>query len=290
MDEAEVMAGRGFVASFVASPKAMAGLLLVLAILAAALLSSLLAPFDPQLQSLADRLLPPFSQAGDGSFHLLGTDQLGRDLLSRLVYGARVSLLVGLGASLLAGLVGVLLGLAAGYLGGWVDDLVTRLADVQLALPYILLAIAMLAILGGSLVNIILVLSLAQWVTYTRVVRSGVLSIREREYVLAARALGIAPVMIMLRHILPNVLAPVIVIATFAVAQSIVAEAGLSFLGLGVPPSVPSWGGMLADARSYLVIAWWLAAIPGLAITVTVIGVNLLGDWLRDRFDPRLGV
>jgi len=284
------MAGRGFVASFVASPKAMAGLLLVLAILAAALLSSLLAPFDPQLQSLADRLLPPFSQAGDGSFHLLGTDQLGRDLLSRLVYGARVSLLVGLGASLLAGLVGVLLGLAAGYLGGWVDDLVTRLADVQLALPYILLAIAMLAILGGSLVNIILVLSLAQWVTYTRVVRSGVLSIREREYVLAARALGIAPVMIMLRHILPNVLAPVIVIATFAVAQSIVAEAGLSFLGLGVPPSVPSWGGMLADARSYLVIAWWLAAIPGLAITVTVIGVNLLGDWLRDRFDPRLGV
>jgi peptide/nickel transport system permease protein len=290
MDEAEVMAGRGFVASFVASPKAMAGLLLVLAILAAALLSSLLAPFDPQLQSLADRLLPPFSQAGDGSFHLLGTDQLGRDLLSRLVYGARVSLLVGLGASLLAGLVGVLLGLAAGYLGGWVDDLVTRLADVQLALPYILLAIAMLAILGGSLVNIILVLSLAQWVTYTRVVRSGVLSIREREYVLAARALGIAPVMIMLRHILPNVLAPVIVIATFAVAQSIVAEAGLGFLGLGVPPSVPSWGGMLADARSYLVIAWWLAAIPGLAITVTVIGVNLLGDWLRDRFDPRLGV
>jgi peptide/nickel transport system permease protein len=290
MDEAEVMAGRGFVASFVASPKAMAGLLLVLAILAAALLSSLLAPFDPQLQSLADRLLPPFSQAGDGSFHLLGTDQLGRDLLSRLVYGARVSLLVGLGASLLAGLVGVLLGLAAGYLGGWVDDLVTRLADVQLALPYILLAIAMLAILGGSLVNIILVLSLAQWVSYTRVVRSGVLSIREREYVLAARALGIAPVMIMLRHILPNVLAPVIVIATFAVAQSIVAEAGLSFLGLGVPPSVPSWGGMLADARSYLVIAWWLAAIPGLAITVTVIGVNLLGDWLRDRFDPRLGV
>jgi peptide/nickel transport system permease protein len=290
MDEAEVMAGRGFVASFVASPKAMAGLLLVLAILAAALLSSLLAPFDPQLQSLADRLLPPFSQAGDGSFHLLGTDQLGRDLLSRLVYGARVSLLVGLGASLLAGLVGVLLGLAAGYLGGWVDDLVTRLADVQLALPYILLAIAMLAILGGSLVNIILVLSLAQWVTYTRVVRSGVLSIREREYVLAARALGIAPILIMLRHILPNVLAPVIVIATFAVAQSIVAEAGLSFLGLGVPPSVPSWGGMLADARSYLVIAWWLAAIPGLAITVTVIGVNLLGDWLRDRFDPRLGV
>jgi len=290
MDEAEVMAGRGFVASFVASPKAMAGLLLVLAILAAALLSSLLAPFDPQLQSLADRLLPPFSQAGDGSFHLLGTDQLGRDLLSRLVYGARVSLLVGLGASLLAGLVGVLLGLAAGYLGGWVDDLVTRLADVQLALPYILLAIAMLAILGGSLVNIILVLSLAQWVTYTRVVRSGVLSIREREYVLAARALGIAPVMIMLRHILPNVLAPVIVIATFAVAQSIVAEAGLSFLGLGVPAGIPSWGGMLADARSYLVIAWWLAAIPGLAITVTVIGVNLLGDWLRDRFDPRLGV
>ena len=279
---------RGFLASLAASPKAMAGLLLVILIAAAALLSAWLAPFDPQAQSLADRLLPPLAASSDGAFHALGTDQLGRDIMSRLIYGARVSLSVGLGAALLAGLIGVLLGVAAGYLGGWVDDLVTRLADVQLALPYILLAIAILAILGGGVGKVILVLSLAQWVSYTRIVRSGVLSVRELDYVAAAQALGLGPAGIMLRHILPNVFAPVTVIATFAVAQSIVAEAGLSFLGLGVPPAIPSWGGMLADARSYLVIAWWLAAIPGLAITLTVIGINLLGDWLRDYLDPKL--
>ena len=283
------MGGRGgFLAALAASPKAMAGLSLVILIAAAALLSAWLAPFDPQAQSLADRLLPPLAASSDGAWHVLGTDQLGRDIMSRLIYGARVSLSVGLGAALLAGLIGVLLGVAAGYLGGWIDDLVTRLADVQLALPYILLAIAILAILGGGVGKVILVLSLAQWVSYARIVRGSVLSVRELDYVVAAQALGLGPVGIMLRHVLPNVTAPVIVIATFAVAQSIVAEAGLSFLGLGVPPAIPSWGGMLADARSYLVIAWWLAAIPGLAITLTVIGINLLGDWLRDYLDPRL--
>jgi peptide/nickel transport system permease protein len=283
-------AERSFLTALLASRKATVGLAIVLLIVAAALFSAWLAPFDPAAQSLADRLLPPLARSADGARHLLGTDQLGRDMLSRLIYGARISLLVGLGASLLAGLVGVLLGLVAGYLGGWVDDLVTRLADVQLALPYILLAIAILAIAGGGLANIILVLSLTQWVTYTRVVRSAVLAIREKEYVLAAFSLGLHPITIMLRHILPNIIAPVIVIATFAVAQTIVAEAALSFLGLSVPPSIPSWGGMLADGRSYIVFAWWLAAIPGLAITTTVIGVNLLGDWLRDHLDPRLAV
>jgi peptide/nickel transport system permease protein len=282
------MGERSFVAAALSSRKAVIGLAIVLLIVAAALLSPWLAPFDPQAQSLADRLLPPLAHSADGALHALGTDQLGRDMLSRLIYGARVSLLVGLGATCLAGIAGVLLGILAGYLGGWVDDLVTRLADVQLALPYILLAIAMLAILGGGLVNIILVLSLSQWVTYARVVRGSVLSIREKDFVLAASALGLGSLTIMRRHILPNILAPVTVIASFAVAQTIVAEAALSFLGLSMPPAIPSWGGMLADGRSYIVFAWWLAALPGLAITITVIGVNLLGDWLRDHLDPRL--
>jgi peptide/nickel transport system permease protein len=280
----------GFFSAMLASRKATIGLAIVLLIVAAALFSPLLSPFDPQAQSLADRLLPPLEHSADGALHLLGTDQLGRDMMSRLIYGARVSLLVGLGATALAGLVGVTLGILAGYLGGWVDDVITRLADVQLALPYILLAIAVLAILGGGLVNIILVLSLTQWVTYTRVVRGSVLSIREKDFVLAAAALGQRPLAIMRRHVLPNIVAPVTVIASFAVAQTIVAEAALSFLGLSVPPSIPSWGGMLADGRSYIIFAWWLAALPGLAITITVIGVNLLGDWLRDHLDPRLQV
>jgi peptide/nickel transport system permease protein len=288
MAGASVMGERSFVAAALSSRKAVIGLAIVLLIVAAALLSPWLAPFDPQAQSLADRLLPPLAHSADGALHALGTDQLGRDMLSRLIYGARVSLLVGLGATCLAGIAGVLLGILAGYLGGWVDDLVTRLADVQLALPYILLAIAMLAILGGGLVNIILVLSLSQWVTYARVVRGSVLSIREKDFVLAASALGLGSLTIMRRHILPNILAPVTVIASFAVAQTIVAEAALSFLGLSMPPAIPSWGGMLADGRSYIVFAWWLAALPGLAITITVIGVNLLGDWLRDHLDPRL--
>ena len=198
--------------------------------------------------------------------------------------------MVGIGASLVAGAIGVLLGLLAGYFTGWLDDAIMRLCDIHLALPYILLAIALLAIVGSGIFNIIIVLSLTQWVTYARVVRASVLTEKTRLYVMAAHALGLGSARIMFRHILPNVFAPVIVIATFSVAQTIIAEAALSFLGLGMPASVPSWGKMLADGRTYMVIAWWLMAIPGLVITLTVIGVNLFGDWLRDYLDPKLRV
>ncbi len=278
-----------FVRAVRASAKACFGSAIVALVLAGALFSPFLAPYDPEFQHLSARLLPPFAHAS-GMFHVLGTDQLGRDILSRLIYGARVSILVGVSASLLAGTVGVLLGLVSGYFGGWVDDVIMRICDVQLALPFVLVAIAVVAVVGSNLFDIVLILSGAQWVTYARVVRSGVLSIKGLDYVLAARTLGFGSPRIIFRYILPNVLAPVIVIATFAVAQTMIAEAALSFLGLSVPPSIPSWGGMMAEGRTYLVVAWWLATIPGIAISLTVIGVNLFGDWLRDYLDPKLRV
>ena len=277
----------GFFSALLASPKAMFAVAIILLIVACALFSPLLAPYDAGLQSLTARLRPPLSTVS-GQFHLFGTDHLGRDILSRLIYGARISLVVGIGASVVAGTIGVLLGLVSGYFGRLIDDVIMRLCDIQLALPYILIAIALLAIVGSGLINIILVLSLTQWVTYARVVRSGVLAEKEKDYVLAARALGFGSGRIMFRYVLPNVFAPVIVIATFSVAQTIIAESALSFLGLGMPASIPSWGKMLADGRTYLVIAWWLTAVPGIFITLTVIGVNLFGDWLRDYLDPKL--
>jgi len=279
-----------FLGEMVRSRKAMFGVSVVMLIVIAALLSPWLAPYDPGQQNLLGRLAPPLTVTADGRMHLLGTDQLGRDIFSRLIYGARVSLLVGAVASLMAGTFGVAMGLIAGYFGGRVDAVIMRLCDVQLAMPYILIAISILAVLGAGLINVILVLSLTQWVTYARVVRSGTLSVKEKEFVLAAKALGFGSIKIMLRYVLPNVFAPVIVIATFSIAHTIVAESALSFLGLSVPPHIPSWGAMLADGRTYLVVAWWLATLPGLAITITVIGVNLFGDWLRDYLDPKLQV
>jgi peptide/nickel transport system permease protein len=282
-------AAQGFAHAVRASARACFGIAIVGIVLACGLLSPLLAPYDPELQHLSARLLPPLAHVS-GAFHVLGTDQLGRDILSRLIYGARVSILVGVSASLIAGTVGVLLGLVSGYFGGWIDDVIMRLCDVQLALPFVLVAIAVVAAIGSNLFDIVLILSGAQWVTYARVVRSSVLSVKEQDYVLAARTLGFGSSRIIFRYVLPNVLAPVIVIATFAVAQTIIAEAALSFLGLSVPPSIPSWGGMMAEGRTYLVVAWWLATIPGIAISLTVIGVNLFGDWLRDYLDPKLRI
>jgi peptide/nickel transport system permease protein len=289
-NDARAMDVRRFLPALMGSPKALFALAIVVVIISCAVFSPFLAPYDPSLQSLVGRLQRPLSTAADGHFHLLGTDHLGRDLLSRLIYGARISLVVGVGASLVAGTIGVFFGLISGYFTGWVDDAIMRLCDIQLALPYILLAIALLAIVGSGLVSIIVVLSLTQWVTYARVVRASVLAEKAKPYVLAAHALGLGDTRIIFRHLLPNVFAPVIVIATFSVAQTIIAEAALSFLGLGLPASVPSWGKMLADGRTYLVIAWWLTAIPGLVITLTVVGVNLFGDWLRDYLDPKLQV
>ncbi len=247
-----------------------------------------LAPHDPLKQDLELRLLPPAWVSGGQWSYLLGTDALGRDILSRMILGTRISLSVGFGAVLVGGSIGVLLGLLSGYSGGWVDDLVMRVADVQLSFPALVLAIAIMSVLGPGFVNMVIVLSVTGWVLYARIVRSRVLSLREMEFIEAERAAGASHVVIIVRHLLPNVISPIVVVSTFAVAQVIVAEASLSFLGIGIPPPAPSWGGMLAEGRSYLANAWWLATFPGLAIMVTLQGLNLLGDGLRDVLDPRL--
>ncbi len=266
---------------------ALVGSLLLTCVVMAALFSPLLAPHDPRAQFLERRLRPP-AFAGGSSENLLGTDQLGRDLLSRIVYGARVSLLVGLAAVMLAGLTGIFLGIMSGMFGGAIDRIVMQLADVQLAMPFILFALAVMAVLGPGLRNVILVLGVTGWVIYGRVVRSETLSLREKEYVEASRALGHGRFKIIRRHILPNIMPTAIVLATLQVANMIIAEASLSFLGLGIEPDIPSWGSMLSDGRGYISTAWWVATFPGIAIMLTVLSINLIGDWLRDSLDPRL--
>ena len=261
---------------------AVAGLLIVVAAVAVATFAPALAPGDPIKNSLLDRLNPPSNE------HVLGTDTLGRDVASRMLYGARVSLIVGLSAVVLAGAVGVALGLISGWYRGWIDDLVMRLGDVQLAFPVLVLAVAVLAVLGGSLLNLIIVLGLTSWITYARIVRGEVLTLRERDFVAAARALGAGDSWILRRHLLPNVLPPITVVATFSVARTIIAEASLSFLGLGIPAPEPSWGAMLDEGRNYITTGWWLALFPGVAILLLVLGINLVGDWLRDVLDPRM--
>ncbi len=262
--------------------------LTVLALLVlAALLAPLIAPDDPNAQNLLQRLQPPAWMSGGHGAHLLGTDELGRDMLSRVIYGTRVSLLAGCGAALLAGTIGTLVGLAAGYFGGWTDRLLMRLADIQLAFPAILLALAVIGFLGSGLWFVILVLGLTGWVSYARVVRSEVLSLRTRDFVTEARAIGVTDPAIIRRHLLPNVTAPLATIGTLHVAAAIVAEASLSYLGLGVPKSTPTWGGMLADGQLYLGTSWWLAVFPGLALMITSLAVNLTGDALRDVADPK---
>jgi peptide/nickel transport system permease protein len=254
-------------------------------------LSAVLAPWiaghDPLKQNTRNRLQRPALLAAAGP-HLLGTDALGRDILSRILHGGRVSLALGGAAVAVAGSLGVVLGLVAGYYGRGIDELLTRLADVQLAFPVILLAVAIVAVLGTSLPTLIAALSLSGWVVYARTVRGEVLSLREREFVAAARAHGAGDGRILFRHILPNTLPPVLVIATVQLATMIVLESALSFFGLGTPPPTPTWGGMLAEGRDYLGTAWWVATFPGLAISLTVLGVNLLGETLRDLVDPAL--
>lgn len=248
-----------------------------------------LAPFDPNRQSIASRLAEPLAGGPDGVTYWLGSDVLGRDVLSRLVYGARISLLVGLAAIAVGGAIGVVAGLLSGYFGGWIDDVTMRLGDMQLAFPFVLLAIMFLVVLGPGITNLVLVLGVGQWVTYARIVRAETLALREKEFVEAARALGDSTASILFRTILPNIVAPLTVIASFNVASVILTEAALSFLGLGVPVSVPTWGSMLAESRDTLLAnKWWLAVFPGLAIMLTVLSFNIMGDWLRDVLDPRL--
>jgi peptide/nickel transport system permease protein len=267
---------------------ALVGLCVIAAAMLVAAFAPALAPADPVKNRLLDRLTPPMWAPGGSATHPLGTDTLGRDVLSRLLHGARISLVVGLAAVLVAGVVGVVLGLVAGYRGGWADDLLMRLGDIQLAFPVLLLGVAVIAVLGASLVNMILVLGASGWVTYARIARGETLSLKERDFVAAARALGAPAGHVVTRHLLPNVLPPLMVVTTFSVARTIIAEASLSFLGLGLPPPTPSWGAMLDEGRNYITTGWWLALFPGLAILVLVLAINLCGDWLRDALDPRI--
>jgi peptide/nickel transport system permease protein len=258
-----------------------AGLLLTVLLIVVAMAAPLLSPFDPNAQDTSRRLEAPSRQ------HLLGLDDLGRDVLSRIVWGARVSLRVGFSVVIVASLIGVALGAISGYFGGWADTIIMRTTDILLAFPGILLAIAMVAVLGPSLNNVILALATIGWVGYARLVRGQVLKVREMEYVTAARALGARSARVIVRHVLPNVINPVIVMATLGLAGAILSEAALSFLGLGVQPPTPSWGAMLTSGRRYLGLANHLAIFPGAAIMAAVMGLNFLGDGLIDALDPK---
>jgi len=261
---------------------ALAGLLVIGLLVFAAIFAPFLTPYNPYAVSLDIRLQPP------GDAHLLGTDELGRDILARLLFGARVSLWVGMVTVVLAGLIGVAGGLAAGYLGGYYDAIIMRLVDIFLAFPVIILAIAIVAVRGPGLTNVLIALALVYWTTYARVARAVVLTLREEEYTWAARTLGASPIRIMLRHLLPNAVAPLVVLASLGMGNAILAEAALSFLGLGIQPPEASWGSMLNFGMQFLRDDSFLSTTPGLAIFVTVLGFNLLGDGLRDALDPRL--
>jgi len=275
--------------SMVAAKWPLLALAILLVVLFVAIFGPTISPLDPNRQNIMLRLAEPMADGPGEATFMLGSDALGRDVLSRLIYGARVSLLVGISAILVGGTIGISAGLVSGYFGGWIDDVIMRLGDIQLAFPFILLAIMFLVVLGPGLINLILVLGVGQWVTYARIVRAQTLSLREKEFVEAARALGDSTGSIIFRTILPNIVAPLTVIASFNVASVILAEASLSFLGLGVPPDVPTWGSMLAQSRDQLIAnKWWLAIFPGLAIVFTVLSFNIMGDWLRDFLDPRL--
>jgi peptide/nickel transport system permease protein len=265
-----------------------AGGVFVLALVVVAAAAPWIAPQDPTRQSLRARLKAPTLEAPDGKAHLLGTDHLGRDVLSRMLWGARVSLLVGFAAVGVGGLVGAGLGIVAGYRRGWADTIIMTLADAQLAFPFILLAIGIIAVLGPSFPTLVVVIGLSGWMSYARVLRSQVLVLRSREFVDAIHALGGSVPRVVGRHIVPNVLSSVIVIATLELARSIVLEATLSFLGLGVQPPTPSWGGMIQEGREYLDSAWWISTSPGVLLMLTSLAVSRTGDWLRDLLDPTL--
>jgi peptide/nickel transport system permease protein len=247
-----------------------------------------LAPADPLAQDLAQRLQPPVIIANGSRTHLLGTDEFGRDLLSRLLFGARISLGVSVAAILLAGVVGVILGVIAGHIGGKVEAVILQIADVQLALPPVLLAIIVVAVLGNTLLNLIVVLAIGAWVIVARIAHSSIQALENREFVIAAHALGAGPNRIMLLHLLPNAWTPIIVVCTVQLARTFIIEASLSFLGLGIPAPAPAWGTMLNDSRSYLFMSPWLAIFPGIAIVATVLAINMFGDGLSEALDPKL--
>jgi peptide/nickel transport system permease protein len=262
------------------------GILLIFVIIA--VFAGLLSPHDPYAQDLVNKLKPPAWSAGGSTAHLLGTDYLGRDILSRLIYGARISLLVGVATAIGAAFIGVTTGVIGGYLGGWVDAAIQRVVVIFQAFPFILLAILLVAITGAGTWKVVFILVLSRWPAFNRVARSEALSQRTREYILAAQAMGSHWFRLMNRHVMPAVVAPTIVVATFSISGAILGEAGLSFLGLGVPIATPTWGNMLADGRNYMYADPWLTIPPGVALFVIVIAANIMGDGIRDLTDPRM--
>jgi peptide/nickel transport system permease protein len=278
---------QSFLASLLRNWLGVAGIVIILLAVGIAIFAPLIAPASVTQIDLHARLSPPSWVTGGSPKHFLGTDNIGRDILSRLIYGSRISLAVGTAAALLGAVLGSVMGLLAGYFGGKVDTFISLCAEIQLAFPFTLLAIFLLGTVGGGFAAVVLVLALATWVNYARVVRSQVFTVKAQDYVTAARSVGVGTMRTLLRYILPNTAAPIIVVASFSTAQAILTQAALSFLGVGIDASIPSWGAMLNDGRDYLQTAWWIATFPGLAIALTVLGVNIFGDWLRDRLDPR---
>jgi len=267
-------------------PATAGALVILVSLLAIAFLAPVLAPGDIDAQDLEHRLMPPGWVDESGAIHLAGTDHLGRDIAGRLIYGSRISLMVGVLSVVFGGSIGLLFGLVAGFYGGTIDAIIMRFTDMQLAFPFLLLALALVTILGPGVFNVILVLALTSWINYAKVIRGDVLQIRNREYVQAAVALGLPTYRVLLKHVLPNVFSSFLVVASFQVAALIIAESSLSYLGLGVPPSVPTWGAMLADGREYVTDAWWLSVLPGVAIMLAALSFNVVGDGLRDIMDP----
>jgi peptide/nickel transport system permease protein len=265
------------------------GAIILSTVIFVALFSPFVSPFDPNLQFPAEARMAPLTYLeASGRFVILGTDQVGRDLLSRIIYASRVTLTVAFSAVIVSCLIGTTVGLLAGYFRGWFDIISMRFVDIALAFPFELLALSVVAVTGPSLGVVIVVLGLRIWVVYARVVRGSALSVREKDYINGARAAGAGEVRILLRYMLPNVMTPVIVVSTLYIGRMILIESSLSFLGIGVPPPTPTWGGILGDGRAYIDTAWWIAFFPGLAIMMTVLSVNLLGDWLRDFLDPKI--
>lgn len=265
----------------------MIGMTLVLLLVLVAVIAPWIAPEGPNKQSVGNRLQPPALLSAEYDTHILGTDGLGRDVASRIAYGARVSLIVGLAAGLLSCALGVLLGLLAGYFGGILDAIIMRIADIQLAIPSLILALAVIAVLGANTTNIIIILGVTNWVIFARLVRAEVLSLQEQDFVSAITALGAKTSRVLFRHLVPNIAGSVVVVLTLRIGILIIIEATLSYLGLGVQPPTPTWGSMIADGQDLVYRAWWVGTFPGVALALTVLGLNLFGDWLRDRLDPR---
>ncbi len=260
---------------------------IVLALVMLVVLAPVVTPRSPTKVNIREMTKPPGTTLRDGTIALLGTDQVGRDMLSRILYGGRVSLFIAFSAVMVAGILGTILGLIAGYYGRRVDDVIMRVGDIQLAFPAILLALAITAVIGPSIPNLILTLGITRWVSYARLIRGGVLSTRAEEFVLSAIVSGSSNRRIIFKHVLPNVVTPVIILAALHLGQMIIYESSLSFLGLGIQPPTPSWGGMVSDGREYLNTAWWISTFPGFAIAITVMAVGFMGDAVRDALDPR---